>query len=367
MVELTAAAIVREMRAGDAREVAAAWLHEEWLPWAAAQGRAEGFRGAYVMGSLAALDDDADFASDLSDIDLAIAVDPAVLPLDPRYPHGRFSVFRNCLVQSIFLPVDVLGDREKLLTMLGLGDNLRNARILADPTGALQAARQVIAEEWAGQPWLPMRSERAIGFAETAVASLPGASSDVERLGVLTDLVSQLGGLVAIACAVTPTHRRSVALAAELLEPHGRVDLTDRLLLALGAQEADEASVETAVAEVLAALDIEQRYAGSSVDVAPDVHAMLPAFVVAGIRQIVHDGSPGAAMLPALQNVYLSATLVGVHGSEADRQHLDVLAVSALQRAGIPPQSWEERCVQLRELASDVITFCRSTEGTPAS
>lgn len=342
------------MLAGEAKQTARRWFHDEWTPALERSGKAGGCHGAYVMGSLAGRSDDEDFDAEASDIDVAVLVDPDVLPPDrERYPHGTFRLFEGCALQTIFVPTPVLDDEETLLGMLGLGCNLLRAYVLSDPDGRIQDAIATLGRRWHEPRWLARRTERAVGFAGRAVGELATTEGPVPRLAALCGAVMQLAGLVPIADGVPPTHRRSLALAAQRLRLRQRDDLALRLLAAIGAADADAADVEAALGDALVALEIEMRY-DAATGLSPELRADLPRLLEAGVRELLRDGFPGAAMLPALAGVSTSAAST-VGSSLEDAAALDRLASGALRRAGLPPESWESRGEALAQLLDDLV------------
>ena len=346
------------MRASEAWGIADEWLKTEWLPDVESSGKGHGFVGAYIMGSLASLPAEAEFKNRASDIDVALVIDPEVLPFDPRYPDGKFSVFRECIIQAIFVPMAVLDEEEKLLTMLGLGCNLRNGRILSDSSGRLQEAKDVVADSWAAPAWTARRFERARTFATTAFEEMPAASDPIGRLGSFCGVMMQLAGLPAIATRETPTHRRCLIKAAVIMRDRGREDLYDRLLAAVGAQDAEIGDVEALVAYGLVALETEQRYAEDTPGLSPELRSALPALTVAGPMDLVEDGWVREAVLPALMNVWMSASLVARVGSAEEVEALQKLAAAGLERVGLSEQAWPARIELARELLGDLGDWC---------
>ena len=346
------------MRAGDAKQTATDWFHDEWMPGQERSGRAQGCHGAYVMGSLAGRADDDEFDADASDIDVAILVDPEILPPDPeRYPHGAFTVYRGCTVQAIFVPTSVLAREETLLGMLGLGCNLLRAHVLSDPDGLIRAATETVIEHWREPQWLVRRTERAVGFARKAVAAMPATTGPVPRLSALCDAAMQLAGILAIADGVPPTHRRALALAEERLRLRGRDDLNVRLLDTIGAAAVGTDDVAAALADALLAVEVETRYVAANLSA--ELRANLARLVVAGVQELVREGRHGAAMLPALMSVATSAASTAGASAE-DGATFDDLATAALRRAGIPPDSWETRCTAIAGLLDELVALTSS-------
>jgi len=294
------------VRAGDAIAAAADWVRQAW--------DRPGVVGAYVMGSLAARPDDAEFNERASDIDVAVVVDADQITIDRvHYPHGRFLAHGPCLVQEILVPRSVFDDEGSLLTMLGLGCNLRHARILLDGAGVLTQAQATVWQRWEEPEWLNQRVERAVRFMEAAVDRVEQADDDAPRLAFLCDAVSQAAGLLAIAAARTPTHRRALVLARSL-----DAEVADALLACLGASDADAAAVDELVDVALAALGIERRVVPDPPDLSPAFRERMPAFFAAGVRELVDDGFPREAVLPALSGVAVSASIVQGADPEMD-------------------------------------------------
>ena len=333
-------------------------MTSEWLPDVEREGKAHGFAGAYIMGSLASLPADAEFKHRASDIDVALLVDPEVLPNDrERYPHGRFTLFRGCQIQAIFLPLTALDTDETLLTMLGLGCNLRNARVLSDPLGRIQRAQGVVMQSWGAPEWTAQRLGRAQTFATGAMERMAAASDPIGRLESFCAGITHIAGLPAIATRETPTHRRSLVRARAIMTDHGRDDLYDRLLGVVGAQDATS-TVEAVVTDALAALEIEQRYAADAVDLSPEFRAALPDTIAASVFDLVDDGWGREAVLPALASLAVTATIASRVGSPAEVAALQEMATRNLGRVGISADGWADRVGSARELTDEVGRWC---------
>ena len=347
------------MRAHEAWEVAGKWLTTEWLPEVEREGKAHGFAGAYIMGSLAALPAEAEFKNLASDIDVALLVDPDVLPTDrERYPHGKFTLFGECQIQAIFLPLTALEAEERLLTMLGLGCNLKNAHVLADPLGRIERARAVVLEHWGADEWTARRLERAKEFASGAMDRMAAESAPIGRLGAYCDGMMQIAGLPAIATRETPTHRRCLVRARAIMADRGREDLYDRLLGVVGAQRVDASTVEAVVADSLVALDIEQRHGKAAVDLSAEFRAALPEATAASVFDLVEDGWEREAILPALGNLSMSSAIVARVGSKTEVASLEEMAVRNLERVGISDEGWGERAKSARALTDEIGRWC---------
>ena len=311
------------------------------------------------MGSLASRAEDDTFDETASDIDVAIAVDPSLLPLDhERYPHGKFLVHEGCAIQAILVPSPVFEDDEALLTMLGLGCNLRHGHILSDPQGKLAVAQELVIARWAEPAARARRVERAETFATRAVERLHLARDVLARLNALCEVVTQLAGIVAIANCTTPTHRRALAVAGPLFAERGRSDLFERLLSAIGAEHPDEPKLLAATSDAVAAADLEVRI-GTGADMTAEFRSLLPQFVEGGIRDMVEHGNSREALLPALTSVGLSGAAVWDVASAPDRSEVEGLARRALRYADVPPGGWESRAGELQHLAADVMAAVR--------
>ena len=320
--------------------------------------------GAYVMGSLASLQDEEEFDAHASDIDIAIVIDTKLMPIDhERFPHGKFLIQEGCLIQEISVDRYILDDERKLLSTLGLGCNLRNGHIISDPSGVIGAAKQLVLDQWAESEWVSLRTERAIAFAEKSIARLAEASTSLDRLSGLADAVMQLAGLVAIASATTPTHRRALVLAATLLERDVRMDLHEKLLSAIGAESVDENAVRAALSDAVAAAEIEVRYDNPAVTNSPEFQRVLIRSISAGTEQIIREGYLREAMLPLVWSVAISAEAVGPVGSKADREVLAQLVDRGLEGVGGAGNSWNERLEILKNVFKEFSIFCRALPG----
>jgi hypothetical protein len=346
------------MRAAEARSIAERWIHDVYLPGVDARGLV----GAWVGGSLASRTDDDDFDEDASDVDLFLVVDPDVIRIDrERLPHGCWTLHDDVIIQAVPVPAEVIEDESRLLGMLGLGSNLRHGRILYDPSGRVERALHLVRKDWKSPTWIAHRTARAIEFAEQAIAGIDQEASDPARLLSLADAVGQLAGVLAIAQAVTPTHRRALALSRGLLERQGRLDLHERLLAAIGADSAGVSDVEQAAADASAALAVELHYGGDpSLDDTDEFRERLRVALKAGLAEMIEEGDVREAVLPAIGSIALSATAVMKRAEPADRVTIDRLVDHRLNAIGVSSTNWAQRHAEVNALGQEISAYARS-------
>lgn len=192
------------------------------------------------------------------------------------------------------------------------------------------------------------------------------AKDPCSQLGSLCHAVTQIAGVVAISRAVTPTHRRALAVARRLLEADGRLDLHERLLGAIGAEHADEARLADATSAAVSAARIEAAL-GIGSDMSEEFRALLPRFVAGGIADMVRAGTQREAMLPALASLSLSGSALDRSGDASNRRGVNELVVTALRFGQLKAEPWDDRVALVQRLAQDLaelVPFGADTEST---
>src|SRR5690348_8285222 len=113
------------LQAGDirwARAAASRRIEEQ-------EGAFEGFEGAFLFGSAAALQDDVPLPPG-SDVDLAVVLS------SPGPEHGPGKLLQDgVLLDVTYLPRSELASPELVLSHYHLGPNLCRARLVTDPAG----------------------------------------------------------------------------------------------------------------------------------------------------------------------------------------------------------------------------------------
>ncbi len=240
----------------EARVAAETWVREEAV-------RTPGFVGAILVGSTRELDP-ADRCPPGSDVDVWVVVEGPVPdarrdPPSPLWPH-KFG-FGGAVLERAYFSWASLCDPAVVLADRSLAPSLAGSDILSDPSGRLGALIAAVAADYPRRCWASLRLEGAVAAAADAAAEVERAlhASDPElppwRTVILQHAVHLAACVPAVGALRQPTVRGSLVLAREILAAHGRTDLAEALLEALGSAALGRGDAERFLAELEGAYD----------------------------------------------------------------------------------------------------------------
>lgn len=282
----------------DARLAAADWVREEAAP-------IPEFVGALVAGS-ARVRAPEEPHPPTSDVDVWVVVDAAVL--DPVVaPEHRFAVrklhYRGVILERAFFSWETVADPTHVLGDPYLAPNLAAPVLLADPTGRLQRLAEAVRAEFPRRAHVRRRVEAALGVAaqfwEYALsgATPPAFHPLVSRPAGLLVGLARAAAAPPVAALAQPTTRRAFVLAGEILRQHGRPELAEALLSALGSVGLAVPEVERALAELEqaydAAVEVRRTIFGLDYNVSREGRDL----AIGGVREVAAD-HPREAMYP---------------------------------------------------------------------
>lgn len=244
------------LTAREASLAAEAWVRQEAV-------RTPGFVGALLVGSIRELSPTDPYPPG-SDVDVWVIVEGPVPdarrdPPSPLWPD-KFA-FRGAVLERGYFSWKSLRDPAAVLADPNLGPTLARAGLLSDPSGHLAGLTATVAAEYPRRSWARLRLEGAVAkVAEVCaeverVMHLPTDELPPWRAVVFQHAVHLAACLPAVAALRRPTVRRSLVLAREVLEAHGRADLAEALLGALGSVALGRAEAERVLAELEPAYD----------------------------------------------------------------------------------------------------------------
>jgi len=309
---------------GEARRIAEAWLREE-------ASRVPELVGAILGGSTRARDPEAPHPA-ASDVDVFLWVD-AEVPSDIEHPRGRFAPRKflrgGVVLEPSFHDARRIADPEAVLGNVHLGPAFADPLILLDPAGRLAAVADAVRPEYRRRRHVQRRLAQALKSVEAM--GLHPCAPDLPTLApcwrnaALAIAVMHAAVVPLVAALRSPTVRRSLVVAREVLAEAGREDLAEVLLRFAGSATLSRAEIEERVAELWPAYDAAVEARRTPVVMDWNVSREARALECAAISELVAEGHHREAAYPLLQ---LRTAVQGILENDGDEE------VRAWSRAG---------------------------------
>jgi hypothetical protein len=311
--------------------------------------RFPGFRGAYLAGSINEMAREETFPF-FKDVDIYVVVeDPARIAV----PQQKF-LYEGVLLEPLCMSLQEHLSPDAVLAAAHAG-SVACCEILSDPTGFLESLRASVASDYARTQWIAARCERQKLLLSQLLAQ---ADSPPDTVFLLAFAVLFLGGLVALASLKTPTVRRSLALAGELLQKQGRSDLQENLLELLGCARMKREQVIGHLEDCVHAFDRSVEVISTPFYGSWNLHTGTRPYLVDGSYEMIGAGRHREAMLWITMIHSVSHTAIQNDAPEADRTH-DHEGMQRLRTAlGISTATdWRSRTELARTVSARVIRF----------
>jgi len=302
---------------GEARRIAEAWLREE-------ASRVPELVGAILGGSTRARDPEAPHPA-ASDVDVFLWVD-AEVPSDIEHPRGRFAPRKflrgGVVLEPSFHDARRIADPEAVLGNVHLGPAFADPLILLDPAGRLAAVADAVRPEYRRRRHVQRRLAQALKSVEAM--GLHPCAPDLPTLApcwrnaALAIAVMHAAVVPLVAALRSPTVRRSLVVAREVLAEAGREDFA-------GSATLSRAEIEERVAELWPAYDAAVEARRTPVVMDWNVSREARALECAAISELVAEGHHREAAYPLLQ---LRTAVQGILENDGDEE------VRAWSRAG---------------------------------
>ena len=352
----------------DAWRAAEDWVRAEAAPIAE-------FVGALVAGSTRARDPGAPHPVG-SDVDVWVVVD-APVPDFMHDPRHRFAVrkFRRgeVILERGFKPWGALADAEVVLGDPHLAPNLAAPVILADPSGRLARLAAAVGTAFPRRSHALRRvdaklanAERFCGYAASG-ATPPGFDPFVVGTALRLVAAGEAAGAVAVAALQQPSPRRAFVHARALLAQHGRTDLAEELLAALGSARLGPGEVAAALDELAgawdAAAEVRRTVFGMDFELSRDARS----FALGGVRELVDAGDHRAAMYRLTFLRSLAQNALEHDASPADRARFREGYLALLSSMGLDTDARRAARVEaIRALLPRLRAACADVlAGTP--
>lgn len=265
------------MRLRDAREIARQWVEAEasGLP---------GVHGAYLAGSISALDDDAT-VPDASDIDVKVVIDAADVDPDPQKHRCR-----GALLDVSYGSWAEIASPEAVLANYYTAVHFTHPSILSDPTGELAALQAAVVRDYARREWVRARCDHARRTLEGALTRLRlDGPTDAQVMSWLFPVIF-IPPMVLVADLRNPTHRRGLATLGSVLARYGSMPLHERVLEIAGSARMPRAQVESLLAGCAAAFDAAAAVRTTPVLLGSNISEMARPIVIGGAEELIAEG-----------------------------------------------------------------------------
>ncbi|PGH47427.1 hypothetical protein CRI70_28550 [Streptomyces sp. Ru87] len=310
------------MRVSEARAVAARWA-------AAYTERTPGCAGAFVSGSAAWLPGDAELPV-TSDVDVLLVTEEGARPARPA--PGKFRR-EGVLIEGSDLPGEEIATPGRVLGSYYLAGSFRTDTVLADPSGRLAALRDAVAPEFTRRRWVRRRCAHAERRITGGLARLDVSAPPHDRVTGWLFPAGVTAHVLLTAGLRNPTVRRRYSAVRELLDGHGRPQLTEELLALLGCDGMSAVRVERHLRAMAEAFDEAARVAVTPYPFSSDITPRARAVAVDGSRALITSGHHREAVF------WIAATYA---------RCCRILAADA------PPESAARHAAGFAELAADL-------------
>jgi len=272
------------MNVGQVTELAKEWVELEGR-------KTPGFHGAYLLGSILGMPENASFAT-YRDVDLEV-----VVPDGSGHDSGRKNEelpYKGLILEVGFQ--ELYRSPEVVLADPGMAPCFAVNSILSDPTGMLRALHEAVAKEYTRREWVSARCvHEKMRFWERFEPSYQ-TDSPAEIFYRVARAMCYVAGIVAVAHLRQPTHRRCLILMRELLEPRGKSGLCEKTLRILGYSKMSRAQVESCLQEAARAFDRAVEVHHSPSRLGFKLHPHVRPYLVQAAQEMIDEGYHREAM-----------------------------------------------------------------------
>lgn len=260
-----------------ARDVARRWVLDE-----ASAG--PGFAGAFFVGSSTTMPPTATLPA-TSDVDVKVVVDVA----DAPDKIGKLR-YEGVLLDVSYVAADRLRSPDEILGDYLLAGGLREAELIADPTGRLAATRNVVVRDFARRRWVRRRCAHARGRVLDRLRELRGSDPFHDQVLSWVFPTGAVTHVLQVAGLRSPTVRRCYVAAREVLVEHGHADLHEVLLALLGSRDTTPRRVERHVAGLARAFDAACAVTDAPFFFASDISGPARPIAIDGSLELIRRG-----------------------------------------------------------------------------
>lgn len=200
-----------------AKDAARQWVVEE-------AGRIPRFYGAYFVGSINRLPEDAPFP-DTSDVDVQIVLEGHEAPDD-----NQLFLYRDVVLEVSYAPSDHLQSPEQVLGNYPVAIHFTAPSIILDPSGRLEHLRAAVSREYAKPEWVRKRCEHARDWLLASMEWLQGTDPIHDQVFSWTFPATALAHILLVADLQNPTERKCLVASKEVLARYDHLSLHHAML-----------------------------------------------------------------------------------------------------------------------------------------
>jgi hypothetical protein len=277
----------------------------------------EGFMGAFLGGSTAFMNNNADFPFG-SDIDVRVLyASEQQLPVNIR---DHFEC-KGAIIEPSYRVADEIFDLDRLLDNPYSVSDLVNGDVLSDPSGRLEQIQREIQNTYKNDQHI-MRRCRGLG---KVIDRLAGAITEpVRALGpvvtIFSIIVSTLAQLPLVATLQNPTIRRALAESKLILEKWNNGDLYGELLSLIGGNKVAPEVVKVLTGRCLKTFDYAVTVISSFFPAADFIDAQLRERWATGMSELIDSGNSDES-LPFILHKY-GASMTAIENDAPDSAKL---------------------------------------------
>lgn len=266
-----------------AKDIARQWVHHE-------SPRIEGFYGAYFVGSINWMPDEAAFPLS-SDIDVIVIYEGSE-------PPGEHCIFPYCgiIIEVNYQRSDHFQSAEEILGNYPTACHFTTSNIIDDPSGQLTKIHQAVAKDYARRKWVYKRCEHARDMTLATLTWLK--ESDPLHDQVFNWLIATLipAHILLVAGLKNPTVRKGLVAARELLTRYGQMKIYPAMLDILGSTNISRAKAESHLNSLAQMYDVAKNLLRTPFYSATEISDDAQKINIEGMMQWIEQGDHKEAM-----------------------------------------------------------------------
>lgn len=339
------------MNAKQAKQAARAWVHVNLSAW-------PGLCAAHLVGGVTTMPDETPFPAH-KDVDLHLVFAEGSPALQPEGPfsgilaahHGGVAIEAGIKsVAEYASPEAVLGNPE-------IAHHLTLDSVLYDPDGLLRALQDPVRRDYPRRRWVLARVEHERKGLAGALALRPvvreayGASGEVNILGYTTSFAT--AALQVAAIQPPKMGSRTVLRLGEALAAHGRLDLYEEILGALGLTGIGAERVAQVVDEAAEAFDVAIDVKRTGGPFQHKLHRHLRPYLVDSCRAMLAEGHHRAALAWAIAVHLGTSDVILAGGTEDDKARFAARQAGLLSELGLDTTAARDAAYERARLVYD--------------
>lgn len=288
----------------------------------------EGFRGAHLVGSINHTDHSRTFPT-YRDVDIAIVLDRV------DYQEIEEVFHEGYVLECILSGTKRYASAEEILALPGMACNLEVDSVLVDPDGHLTQIHRKVSADFAKRVWVRKRVDAGLESARGALTAVQQASSPIEAVHALGELIMHCSEILTVAHLNPPTHRRSLADLRPLMETEEELRLYEELLAAFGSSQITEPEARRFLEQCLAAFDRALEVKRRPVPFEWKLDPCIRDYLEKGTLEMIEEGNHRESLFWITLFFVISTVAIQQDGTPEDKQAFGTRMVEFLEALGV--------------------------------